>query len=75
MTDEAEAPIEGEPPVVGGIDLGVTVASILVPFAAMGAIWLVARRLIGGGSETNSERSVPETVNHQARTIPGGRSD
>lgn len=60
---------------VGGPTLAATVAAILLPFVAMGGIWLVGRYLLGDRGHSGGERKVPESVNHQARTIPGGRSD
>jgi hypothetical protein len=60
---------------VGGPSLAVVIGALLVPFAVMGGVWLLGRLLVGGDDEAENERNVPETVNHQARTIPGGRSD
>lgn len=60
---------------VGGPTLAATVAAILLPFVAMGGIWLIGRYLLGDRGDSGDERNVPDSVNQQARTIPGGSSD
>ena len=53
--------------------MAVIVATIAVPFAIAGGVWLLGWLASRDGDDESDERVVPKAPNHQSRVIPGSK--